>query len=144
MNYLQNFFQYKKVYSASFFGKKKSRLICIKDISNLVSENFWGLFYSWQNLFIVKNAAAFRYMYIIVHISPSLRTNLWKKANQIFLLGFCEGIVGAWTNLEDDSQKLSEGAFACECEHQQKLFSLSTEKKTLTKAFLVFCRYDGE
>ena len=50
-----------------------------------------------------------------------------KKANQIFLLGFCEEIVGAWTNLEDeDSQKLWRRGFCM-------------RMRTSTKSFFFYC-----
>ena len=49
-----------------------------------------------------------------------------KKANQIFLLGFCEEIVGAWTNLEDeDSQKLlKKGLLHANANINKKFFLL--------------------
>ena len=52
MNYLRNFFPSKKFILHHFLIQKRSRLICIKDISNLVSEKFWGRFYNWQNLYM--------------------------------------------------------------------------------------------
>ena len=74
-----------------------------------------------------------------------------KKANQIFLLGFCEEIVGAWTNLEDeDSQKLlKKGLLHANANINKKFFLLyqlrpylHQKNLHLTSCLLtVFCRY---
>ena len=74
-----------------------------------------------------------------------------KKANQIFLLGFCEEIVGAWTNLEDeDSQKLWRRGFCMRMRTSTKSFFLLYQRRPylhqknlhLTSCLLtVFCRY---
>ena len=70
-----------------------------------------------------------------------------KKANQIFLLGFCEEIVGAWTNLEDeDSQKLlKKGLLHANANINKKFFStvptssLSTPKKSSLDELSTYC-----
>ena len=70
-----------------------------------------------------------------------------KKANQIFLLGFCEEIVGAWTNLEDeDSQKLWRRGFCMRMRTSTKSFfstvptsSLSTPKKSSLDELSTYC-----
>ena len=74
-----------------------------------------------------------------------------KKANQIFLLGFCEEIVGAWTNLEDeDSQKLlKKGLLHANANINKKFFLLYQRRPYLHQKNLhltsclltVFCRY---